>query len=59
MYIKNCRNSSNINHLSPIELSRRFENECFEIDNFSYIHRQLQVEKNENTNGDKKNNWNN
>ena len=39
MYIKNCRNSSNIKPYSPIENCSKLENMCFEIGNFSYTHR--------------------
>jgi len=43
MYIKNCRNSSNIKHCSPIEHCSKLENECFEIGNFSYTKRYVQL----------------
>ncbi len=42
MYIKNCRNSSNSKHCSPIEHCSKLENMCFENGNFSYTQRYRQ-----------------
>jgi len=39
MYIKNCRNSSEIKHCSPIENWCKLENQYSEIGNFSYTER--------------------
>lgn len=39
MYIKNCRNSCNIKHCSPIENCAKLENTCIGIGNFSYTQR--------------------
>ncbi len=39
MYIKNYRNSSNINPCSSIELCHKLENIFFELGNFSYTQR--------------------
>lgn len=39
MYIKNCRNSSNMKSCSPNVNCSKLKNMCFEIGNFSYTHR--------------------
>ncbi len=43
MYIKNCRNSSEIKQYSPFANCSKLENKSFEIGNFSYTNRYAQA----------------